>query len=91
MLRPVKSLSGGQKAKLYFAAMIFSRAEFLLLDEPSRNLSPLSGPEIRQALTDYSGGILCVSHDRALIEAVFDKVLELREDGLHYVNLKEIE
>lgn len=82
MLRPIRSLSGGQKAKLYFAKMIFDRAEFLVLDEPTRNLSPLSGPEIREALQNFSGGILAVSHDRVLIDEVFAKVYELTADGL---------
>lgn len=82
MLRPLGGLSGGQQAKLYFAKMIFSRAQVLVLDEPTRNLSPLSGPQIRAALKDYPGGILAVSHDRVFIDAVFDKVYELTPDGL---------
>lgn len=85
MLRPIQSLSGGQKAKLYFAKMIFDRNQFLILDEPTRNLSPLSGPEIRQALLDFTGGILAVSHDRAFIEDVFDEVYLLTPHGLRWV------
>lgn len=85
MLRPIASLSGGQKAKLYFAKMIFEEAEFLILDEPSRNLSPLSAPELRQALKDFSGPILSVSHDRAFIREVFDRVYSLNHDGLKLI------
>lgn len=82
MLRPIAGLSGGQKAKLYFAKMIFERDEFLILDEPTRNLSPLSGPEIRRALEDFPGGILAVSHDRVFIDEVFEAVYELKSEGL---------
>jgi ATP-binding cassette subfamily F protein 3 len=65
--------------------MIFDRNQFLILDEPTRNLSPLSGPEIRQALLDFTGGILAVSHDRAFIEDVFDEVYLLTPHGLRWV------
>lgn len=87
MLRPISSLSGGQKAKLYFAKMISEKAQFLILDEPTRNLSPLSGPEIRAALKRFGGGILAVSHDRAFIREVFDRVMFLSPGGLKELDL----
>ncbi|MDO5734824.1 MAG: ATP-binding cassette domain-containing protein [Eubacteriales bacterium] len=87
MLRPIGELSGGQMAKLYFAKLILHQAEFLILDEPTRNLSPLSGPEIRAALRDFKGGILAVSHDRAFIEEIFTDVYELSESGLKAVEV----
>ena len=87
MLRPTKELSGGQKAKLYFSNMILKQAQVLILDEPTRNLSPLSGPEIRQALREFAGCIISVSHDRKYINEVCDDVYELNKDGLHYVLL----
>lgn len=83
MLHPVRELSGGQKAKLYFAKMMLDQAQVMVLDEPTRNLSPLSGPEIREGLNAYKGCIICVTHDRKLIEEVFDDVLVLKQDGLH--------
>lgn len=82
MFHPVRELSGGQQAKLYFINMILDRAELLLLDEPTRNLSPLSAPEIRQALRQFGGSILAVSHDRKLLVDVFDRILELTPIGL---------
>ena len=82
MFRPSKELSGGQKAKLYFSKMILRQANVLILDEPTRNLSPLSGPEIRQALIDFDGCIISVSHDRKYISEVCDEVYELNADGL---------
>lgn len=83
MMRPISGLSGGQKAKLYFAKMIFEKCQFLILDEPTRNLSPLSGPEIRKALLEFQGGIICVTHDRILIDEVFETVYELDKNGLN--------
>ncbi|NLM42304.1 MAG: ABC-F family ATP-binding cassette domain-containing protein [Firmicutes bacterium] len=82
-------LSGGQRAKLYFSKMILDRAEILVLDEPTRNLSPLSGPEIRTALKAFGGCIIAVSHDRKFIGEVFDQVLLLDEEGLHPVVFSE--
>lgn len=90
MLRPIATLSGGQRAKLFFSQMILDRAEVLVLDEPTRNLSPLSGPEIREALEAYNGTIIAVSHDRKFIRDVFDKVLRLDRDGLHHVRPAEL-
>lgn len=83
MFHPVDELSGGQRAKLYFTKMILDQAQVLLLDEPTRNLSPLSSPEVRQALKSFPGCIIAVSHDRKLIEEVFDQVYLLDEEGLH--------
>lgn len=85
MYHPLTELSGGQRAKLYFAKMILERAEVLVLDEPTRNLSPLSGPEIRAALKEFGGCIIAVSHDRKFISEVFQEVLQLDGEGLHPV------
>ncbi|MDO5725826.1 MAG: ATP-binding cassette domain-containing protein [Tissierellia bacterium] len=87
MYRPIKKLSGGQKAKLYFAKMMLNDAEILVLDEPTRNLSPLSGPEIRSALKEFGGAIIAVSHDRKFIEEVFDEIYRLDSDGLNKTEL----
>ena len=82
MYRKISDLSGGQKAKLFFAKMNMDKAELLILDEPTRNISPLSKPEIIDALKDYKGAIIAVSHDADFIDQVFDKVYELNMDGL---------
>ena len=74
---PIAQLSGGQKAKLYFIAMNLNRCDVLLLDEPTRNFSPLSGPVIRKALKEYGGTIISVSHDRKFIAEVCDRVYQL--------------
>lgn len=86
MYRNIKSLSGGQKAKLFFAKMNLDKCEVLVLDEPTRNLSPLSQPEIINALKIFNGSIISVSHDRNFIKEVCDKCYELTKDGLRLSN-----
>lgn len=78
----IRELSGGQKAKLLLLKMSMEHRNVLILDEPTRNFSPLSGPVIRQLLQDFPGAIISVSHDRKYIREVCSRVLELRQDGL---------
>lgn len=85
MYRKIKNLSGGQKAKLFFAKMNLERAEVLVLDEPTRNISPLSQPEIIEALKKYKGAIIAISHDRDFIDQVFEKLYELDRKGLNRI------
>ncbi len=87
MLCPIGQLSGGQKAKLLFLDMVLTGANVLLLDEPTRNFSPLSAPVVRSALREFGGCILSVSHDRRYLAEVCDTVYELTEDGLHRLML----
>ena len=82
MYRNIKDLSGGQKAKLFFAKMNLDKAEVLILDEPTRNLSPLSQTEIIEALQKYKGAIISISHDRNFINQITDKIYRLDESGL---------
>lgn len=81
MNRPIRELSGGQKAKLFLLHLSMNGANVLILDEPTRNLSPLSNPVIRQLLKDFDGAIISVSHDRKYIAEVCDTVYELTRDG----------
>lgn len=82
MDHPIGELSGGQKAKLFLLRMSMHGANVLILDEPTRNFSPLSNPVIRQLLKNYTGAIISVSHDRKYISEVCDTVYELTESGL---------
>jgi len=81
----IQNLSGGQKAKLLLIKLILDQCEILFLDEPTRNLSPLSNPVIRQVLKNYKGCIISVSHDRKYIEEVCDKVYELSREKISLV------
>lgn len=87
MEHPAAGLSGGQRAKLLFLAMVLNGSNVLILDEPTRNFSPLSAPVIRQVLADFPGCILSVSHDRQYLSQVCDRVLELTEAGLKEISL----
>lgn len=82
MNHPSAGLSGGQKAKLMFLMMAESGANVLLLDEPTRNLSPLSGPVIRELLAEYPGCIITVSHNRRLIQEVCTRTVTLTPEGV---------
>ena len=82
MERPIRALSGGQKAKLLLLRLGLTETDLLLLDEPTRNFSPLSGPEIRAMLRAFPGAIISVSHDRKYIAEVCDTVYRLTEAGL---------
>ena len=62
--------------------MAESGANVLLLDEPTRNLSPLSGPVIRELLAEYPGCIITVSHDRRLIQEVCTRTVTLTPEGV---------
>lgn len=73
MERSLREISEGMKAKLYIAKFIKQRCDVLLLDEPTRNLSPLTNPVLRHILKQYDGCIISVSHDRRYIEEVCDK------------------
>jgi len=85
MEHPMKELSGGQKAKVLLLKMSLSDVNVLILDEPTRNFSPLSGPVIRQMLKDFPGAIISISHDRKYISEVCTKVYELTTEGLEEV------
>lgn len=78
----ISELSGGQKAKILLLKMSLSGANVLILDEPTRNFSPLSNPVIREILSEYQGAIISISHDRKYIRQVCDIVYELTEEGL---------
>lgn len=82
MEHPISQLSGGQKAKVLLLKMSLSGANVLLLDEPTRNFSPLSGSVIRKMLSEFPGAVISVSHDRKYIGEVCGKVYRLTENGL---------
>lgn len=83
---PIRKLSGGQKAKLMFVKMALDGYNVLILDEPTRNFSPLSNPVIRIILRDFGGCIIAVTHDRRFIKEVCGRTLRLSENGLEDVS-----
>ena len=78
----ITELSNGTKAKLILMKLVLDKCNVLLLDEPTRNVSPLSNPVIRKVLKEFKGTIISVSHDRKYIEEVIDKLYTLTPNGL---------
>lgn len=92
MSRSIQSLSGGQKSKLLLLEMELAGNNVLLLDEPTRNLSPLSQPVLREAFVDFEGTIITISHDRLFLKEVCQIVYSLSEDGIQPLNdLKQLD
>ena len=87
MTGKIKDLSNGSKAKLFLIKLELDKCDVLILDEPTRNVSPLSNPVIRDVLKNYNGCIISISHDRKYINEVIDTVYELDKNGLHRIDL----
>lgn len=82
MLARIKDLSNGTKAKLILTKLVLDKCNVLILDEPTRNVSPLSNHVIRKSLKEYQGTIISISHDRKYIKEVIDSLYTLTRDGL---------
>lgn len=90
MNRSISSLSGGEKAKIFFAKLILEKDNVMLLDEPTRNISPLSNKAFINSIKEYNGVLIAVSHDRNFVYQVFDDIYELdKENGLKKISKEE--
>ena len=69
--------------------MVLDEDEVLILDEPTRNISPFSLDSFIEALNEYKGTIIAISHDRKFIKNVFDKIYLLNEDGLKLIEVDD--
>lgn len=90
MHQQVRSLSGGQQGKLLLLNLVLRKPNFLILDEPTRNFSPTSQPEIRKLFATYPGGLVTVSHDRRFLKEVCTSIYSLTEHGLKVVDLQDL-
>lgn len=79
VFKPVSVLSGGERAKLCFAIMALNRGNFLMLDEPTNHIDLPTKEVLEEALRDFPGTILIVSHDRYLLGKIADRVIEVRD------------
>ncbi|QAU47391.1 ABC-F family ATP-binding cassette domain-containing protein [Bradyrhizobium guangzhouense] len=76
-------LSGGEKARLVMAKMLFDPPNFLVLDEPTNHLDLATKEMLINALSDFEGTMLFVSHDRHFLSVLSNRVLELTPEGIH--------
>lgn len=85
MNHSLRQLSGGQLAKLWLAKFDLTGVNTLLLDEPTRNFSPVSQPELLQLFQQFEGTIVSISHDRQFLEEVCGQIYELDKNGLKQI------
>jgi ATP-binding cassette subfamily F protein 3 len=76
----IRSLSGGERSRLQLALLVLSGANFLLLDEPTNNLDIASAEVLENALNDFNGTVLVISHDRYFLDQTVSRIFAL-EDG----------
>jgi ATPase subunit of ABC transporter with duplicated ATPase domains len=79
--KPARVLSGGEKTRLALAMLVVSAANVLLLDEPTNNLDPASRGEVLNALRDYAGAVVLVTHDEGAVHALEPDRVLLLPDG----------
>lgn len=79
--KPVKVISGGERAKLAFCIIMLEKSNVILFDEPTNHLDLPSKEILEQAMSDYDGTLLFVSHDRYLLNKVPNKIIEMTKDG----------
>ena len=79
---PVAKLSGGEKARLSLLKLMLSGANTLIFDEPTNHLDIPSKEIFEEALLDFPGTILCISHDRYFLNKIPHRILELSQDGI---------
>jgi len=93
VFKKVEALSGGEKTRLILAKIMLGKTNLLLLDEPSNHLDIPGQEMLEQALGQYRGSLVLISHDRKLINAVANKIAIVREGGVEVFlgNFDELE
>jgi len=83
VFKPISVLSGGERAKLCFAIMALNRGNVLVLDEPTNHLDLSTKEVLEDALTEFGGTIILVSHDRYLLNKVASRIIEIKHDEVN--------
>ena len=78
--QPIRTLSGGERSRLQMLKLMLEKPNLLLLDEPTNNLDIQSTEVLEDALEEFEGAVLAISHDRYFLERIVDRVVEL-DDG----------
>jgi len=83
VFKTVSVLSGGEKSRLSLAKMLLKPTNFLILDEPTNHIDITTKKILKNALLEYPGSLLIVSHDRNFLDGLVSKVYELKNGGIH--------
>ena len=83
VFKPISVLSGGERAKLCFAIMALTRGNVLVLDEPTNHLDLSTKEVLEDALAEFGGTIILVSHDRYLLNKVASRIIEIKHDEVN--------
>lgn len=97
--KPVSVLSGGEKSRLALARMLLKPSNFLILDEPTNHLDMNSKRVLMEALHNYGGTILIISHDREFLDGIVTKIIEVKDKNIktylgncsYYLMKREVE
>lgn len=82
VFKGIEKLSGGEKCRINLLKLMLSKSNLLLLDEPTNHLDIMSREALEDALLDYDGTIMVISHDRYFLNKVVGRILELTENGV---------
>ncbi|MFN3532936.1 MAG: ribosomal protection-like ABC-F family protein [Candidatus Brocadia sp.] len=83
VFKTINVLSGGEKSRLSLAKMLLKPTNFLILDEPTNHIDITTKKILKDALLDYTGSLLIVSHDRDFLDGLISKVYELKNNNVH--------
>ena len=82
VFKVINTLSGGEKCRINLLKLMLSKSNLLLMDEPTNHLDIISREALEDAILEYDGTLMIISHDRYFLNKVIGRILELNEDGV---------